>query len=121
MHYLKRNTKYSILAILVIVLSITISISTLAKTEINFSLYDNPQILTVPSIKLEPQTNNINNTSQSGLRRLLKISRPLVQKIINLKNELDCVKDPKDLLKIPELTNIDLREWVEEEIVITVE
>lgn len=43
MHYLKRNTKYSILAFLAIVLCITISISTLAKTEVYFSLYDNPQ------------------------------------------------------------------------------
>jgi len=43
MHHLKRNTKYSILAFLAIVLCITISISTLAKTEIYFSLYDNPQ------------------------------------------------------------------------------
>jgi len=43
MQYLKRNAKYSILAFLVIVLSITISISTLAKTEVYFSLYDNPQ------------------------------------------------------------------------------
>jgi phosphatidylserine/phosphatidylglycerophosphate/cardiolipin synthase-like enzyme len=43
MHYLKRNTKYSILAFLIIVLSITISISTLAKTEVYFSLSDNPQ------------------------------------------------------------------------------
>ena len=43
MQYLKRNAKYSILAFLVIVLSITISISTLAKTEVYFSLSDNPQ------------------------------------------------------------------------------
>jgi phosphatidylserine/phosphatidylglycerophosphate/cardiolipin synthase-like enzyme len=43
MHYLKRNTKYSLLAFLIIVLSITISISTLAKTEVYFSLYDHPQ------------------------------------------------------------------------------
>ena len=43
MHYLKRNTKYSILVFLVIVLCITISISTLAETEVYFSLYDNPQ------------------------------------------------------------------------------
>jgi len=43
MQYLKRNTKYSILVFLVIVLSITISISTLAKTEVYFSLSDNPQ------------------------------------------------------------------------------
>jgi len=46
MQYLKRNTKYSILAFLVIVLSVTISISTLAKTEVYFSLYDNPFLLT---------------------------------------------------------------------------
>ena len=53
MQYLKRNTKYSILAFLILLLSITISISTLAKTEVypacaclhadRFSLYDNPQ------------------------------------------------------------------------------
>ena len=43
MQYLKRNTKYSILAFLVLILSITISISSLAKTEVYFSLYDNPQ------------------------------------------------------------------------------
>jgi len=43
MQYLKRNTKFSILAFLIIVLSVTISISTFAKTEDYFSLYDNPQ------------------------------------------------------------------------------
>jgi len=42
MHYLKRNTKFSILAFLIIVLSVTISISTLAKTEFYFSLPGNP-------------------------------------------------------------------------------
>ena len=43
MHYLKRNTKYTILAFLILILSITISISSLAKTDIYFSLYDNPR------------------------------------------------------------------------------
>ena len=42
MQYLKRNTKFSILAFLIIVLSVTISIFTFAKTEDYFSLYDNP-------------------------------------------------------------------------------
>jgi len=42
-HYLKRNTKYSILAFLIILLCINISIPTLAKTEVYFSLSDNPQ------------------------------------------------------------------------------
>ena len=43
MQYLKRNTKLSILAFLIIVLSVSISISSLAKTEVYFSLYGNPQ------------------------------------------------------------------------------
>ena len=43
MHYLRKNTKLTILAFLVLILSITISISTLAKTEVYFSLSDNPQ------------------------------------------------------------------------------
>ena len=43
MHYSKKNTKYSILVFLVLILSVTISISTLAKTEVYFSLSDNPQ------------------------------------------------------------------------------
>jgi len=43
MHYLKKDTRFSILAFLVLILCITISISPLAKTEVYFSLSDNPQ------------------------------------------------------------------------------
>ena len=50
MHYLKKNTKYSILPFLILILSITISISTLAKTEVYFSLYDNPQKAIIKNI-----------------------------------------------------------------------
>jgi len=50
MNYLKRNTKFSILAFLIIVLSIAISVSTLAKTEVYFSLYDNPQKTIIKNI-----------------------------------------------------------------------
>ena len=50
MHYLKRNTKISILAFLIIVLSITISISSLAKTEAYFSFSDNPQKAIIKNI-----------------------------------------------------------------------
>ena len=50
MHYLKRNAKYSILAFLVLILSVTISISTLAKTEVYFSLSDNPQKAIIKNI-----------------------------------------------------------------------
>jgi len=265
MHYLKKNIKYSILAILVIVLSITVSISTLAKTKVYFSLYDNPRkeiikninqaeafiniamyiftdrdialplvkaqergvklrlyldqeqtvylysqsrflvqkgiktrissnnyimhnkfaiidnriLLTgsynwtfsanhrndenlmiiddpdviaryqnyfeklwfdkysaqrtralyknakvdflpvsLTSTKPESQTININTASKAELIKVLKISKPVARKIINLRNELDGFKEPKDLLQIPELTNIDLREWEGEGIII---
>ena len=50
MHYLKRNTRFSILAFLIIVLSITISISTLAKIEVYFSHSDNPQKAIIKNI-----------------------------------------------------------------------
>ena len=88
MQYLKRNTKYSIFAFLIIVLSITISISTLAKTEVYFSLYDNPQISSTTSLKPEVRTININTASQDELIKVLKISELLIQKIIVLRKEL---------------------------------
>ena len=82
MQYLKRNTKYSILAFLVIVLSIATSISTLAKTVVYFSLSDNPQILSTTSPETEVQTININTASQDELVKILKISERLARKII---------------------------------------
>jgi len=82
MQYLKRNTKYSIFTFLIIVLSITISISTLAKTEVYLSLYDNPQILSTASLKSEVQIIDINTASQDEFIKILQISEPLAQKII---------------------------------------
>jgi len=122
MHYLKRNTKYSILAFLVIVLSITISISTLAKTEVYFFLYDNSQILSSTSPKPEVQTLNINITSQDELIKILQISEPLAQKIIILRDSLSGgFKESKALLQLTEITNIDWEEWKEQGIIIIVD
>jgi len=124
MQYLKRNTKYSIFAFLVIVLSITISISTLAKTKVYFSLYDNPQILSTTSQKPEVQTINIDTATHDELIKILKINQPLAQKIIDLpfmsfprtresiilREELRGFKDSKDLFQLPELTSLDWKE-----------
>ena len=120
MQYFKRNTKYSILAFLIIVLSITISISTLAKTEVYFSLYDNPQILSTTSQKPEVQTININIESQDEFIKILQISKSLSQKIIALREEPGGFKDPKDLTQLSELTNLDWEKWEEKGIIITV-
>ena len=104
MQYLKRNTKYSIFAFLLIVLSITISLSTLAKTVVYFSLYDNPQILSTTSLKPEVQIINIKTASQDELIKILQISEPLAQKIIALRDSLSGgFKEPEDLLQLPGL------------------
>ena len=122
MQYFKRNTKYSIFAFLVIVLSITISIFTLAKTEVYLSLYDNPQILSTTSPKPEVQTISVNTASQDELIKILQISKPLAKKIITLRDSLSRgFKGPQGLLQLPELTNLNWKEWTEEGIVINVQ
>ena len=113
MQYLKRNTKYSILAFLIIVFSIIISISTLAKTEVYFSLYDNPQ---------KELIKNINHANTYiDIAMYIFSDDEIVKKIINLR-ESQCggFKNPKDILQLPELTNLDWREWEEEGIIISV-
>lgn len=126
MQYSKKNTIYSIFAFLVFVLSIIISIPTLAKTEVYFSLYDNPQILSATSLKPEVQTININTASQVELVKVLQIMEPIAQKIIAfpfmsfprtresiiLREELGGFKDPQDLLQLPELLNLNWKEWI---------
>ena len=97
MQYFKRNTKHSILAFLIIVLSITISISTLAKSEVYFSLYDNPQILSTTSPKPEVQIININTALQDKFVKILHIREPLARKIINLRDVLEGFKEPQEL------------------------
>ena len=131
MQYLKRNTKYGIFTFLIIVLSITISISTLAKTEAypacacthadRFSLYDNPQILSTTSPKPEVQTININSASQDEFIKILQISGPLARKIINVRDsQSGGFKEPKDFLQLPEITYLEWQEWEEERININV-
>jgi len=143
MQYLKRNAKYSILDFLIIVLSINISISTLAKTEVYFSLSDNPKkeiikninqpeafiniakVDFLPSsltpVKIEDKVININSASQEELTNILQISEPLAQKIIALREELGGFKEPQDLTQLPEITNLEWEEWKEQRIIINTE
>ncbi|HER24207.1 MAG TPA: hypothetical protein ENO17_04040 [Candidatus Atribacteria bacterium] len=131
MQYLKSNTKFSILAFLIIVLCITVSISTLAKSEVypacacmhadRFSLYDNPKILSTTSPKPEVQTININPASQDELIKALRVSEPLAQKIVTLRDSISGgFKEPQDLLQLPEITKLEWKEWEEEGIIINI-
>lgn len=84
------------------------------KVNINFPLTH------VNSSNLGNKTININSVSQDELVKALQISEPLAQKIIDLREKLKGFKDPKYLLQLPELTNLDWQEWEEQGIIITV-
>ena len=86
MQYLKRNTKYGIFTFLIIVLSITISISPLAKTEVypacaclhadRFSLYDNSPKEIIKNI----------NQAQAFINIAMYVFLPPAQKIFTLRD-----------------------------------
>ena len=121
MQYLKRNTKYSILAFLVLILSITISISTLAKTEVypacaclhadRFSLSDNPQKEIIKNI----------NQAQASINIEMYAFPSPAQKIITLREELGGFKELQNFAQIPEISNLEWEEWKEQGIVISSE
>jgi phosphatidylserine/phosphatidylglycerophosphate/cardiolipin synthase-like enzyme len=62
---------------------------------------------------------NINSASQEELTRILQISDPLARKIITLREKLGKFKEPKDLTQLPELTNLEWKEWKEQGTIIT--
>ena len=73
------------------------------------------------SVKMEDKVININSASPEELTSILQISEPLAQKIIALKDDLGGFKDPQELTQIPEITNLEWKEWIQEGIVITVQ
>ena len=111
MQYLKRNTRFSILAFLIIVLSITISISTLAKTEVYFSLCDNLQKTIIKNI----------NQAHTFINIAIYVFPPPAREIITLRDELGGFKELQALIQLPEITNLEWKEWEEEGIVIIVD
>ena len=50
MHYFKTKTKFTIIALTIIILTLTLCLSSLAKTEVYFSLSDNPQKAIIKNI-----------------------------------------------------------------------
>jgi len=80
-------------------------------------------ILTVfpPPVQSKTKIININSASLEKLTRILQISQPLSQKIITLRDSLSGgFKELKDLLQLPELTNLEWEEWEEEGIIVTI-
>ena len=73
------------------------------------------------SVNTEDKVININSASPEEFTSILQISEPLAQKIIALREELEGFKDPQDLTKLLEITNLEWEEWEEEGIVINIE
>ena len=107
----KKRIKLTIILLLTTILISHFFLISLAKTEVYFSLYDILQILSTTSPKSEVQTININTASQDELIKILQISEPLAQKVIALREELGGFKDLQTLTQLPEITNIDCKEW----------
>ena len=51
----------------------------------------------------------------------MQISEPLAQKILALREEMRGFKDQQDLIQLPEITNLERKEWKEQGIVINIE
>jgi len=128
----KRQIKLTIIFLLTTILVSQFFLISLAKTEVYFSLFYNSISSALQKTKV--QTININSAFQEELTNILQISEPLAQKMITLpfmsfprtresiilREELVGFKEPKDLIQLPELTNLEWREWEEEGITITI-
>jgi phosphatidylserine/phosphatidylglycerophosphate/cardiolipin synthase-like enzyme len=73
-----------------------------------------------PPAQTGPKVININSALPEELTKILQISEPLAQKIIALREELKGFKEPQNLAQLPEITNLEWKEWEEEGIIITV-
>jgi len=74
-----------------------------------------------PPGQAETKVININTASPEELIQVLKISEPLAQKIIALRTELGGFKEPENITRLPEITNLEWEEWAEAGIKITIE
>jgi len=112
----KRQIKLTIILLLTTILISHFFLISLAKTEVYFSFFYNSisPVLQKPKDK----TININSASPEELISILHISEPLARKIIKLReSQCDGFKEPKNLLQLPELTNIEWKEWKEQGII----
>jgi len=84
-------------------------------------LFDKAKIYFLPtsptSTNTEDKVININSASKEKLTSILQISDSLAQKIITLRDELGGFKEPEDLTQLPEITNLEWKEWKEEGII----
>ena len=92
----------------------TLQLYQIAKVDFSFLSNDSP--------KQKVQTININIVFQDEFIKILHISEPPARKIITLRDSLNGgFNEPKDLLQLSELTNLDWQECEKEGIIFSVE
>ncbi len=133
----KIQIKLTIILLLTTILISQFFLISLAKTEIYFSFYDDPETVIIKKInkvgqdlpclfsttmKGEPEKKiiNIGTAYLEEFLQVLQISKPLIQKIIILREELEGFKEPIDFTQLSGITNLEWKEWKEEGIEITV-
>ncbi len=114
----KRQIKLTTILLLTIILISQFFLISLAKTEVYFSFFYNS--ISPALQKPEDKTININSASLEEFTSILQISEALAWKIITLREELGGFKEPQGLTQLPEITNLEWKEWEEEGIEITV-
>ncbi len=114
----KRQIKLTTILLLTTILISQFFLISLAKTEVYLSFFYNS--ISPALQKPEDKTININSASQEELTIILQISKPLAQKIIALREELEGFKEPIDLTQLPKITNLEWKEWTEEGITIAI-
>jgi len=107
-----RQIKLTIILFLTIILISQFFLISLAKTEVYFSLSDNPQKAIIKNI----------NQAHAFISIAMYVFPSHAQEIITLRDSLyGGFNELKDILQLPELTNLDWREWKEEGIIINIE
>jgi len=123
----KRQIKLTIILLLTIILISQFFLISLAKTEVYFSLYDDPETAIIENInkvgqelpyfftttiEVEPEKKiiNINITSLEKFIQVLGVSEHTAKRIIELRCDMGGFKDPKDITKLIEISTIELEE-----------
>ncbi|MBA7559255.1 hypothetical protein ES695_18950 [Candidatus Atribacteria bacterium 1244-E10-H5-B2] len=133
----KRQIKLTTILLLTIIVIFQFFLISLAKTEVYFSLYDDPETVIIKNInkagqelpyfftttievELEKEIININTAFLENFIQVLGVSEHTAKRIIELRDKLGEFKEPQGLTQLPEITNLEWEEWEEEGVTITI-
>jgi len=134
----KIQIKLPIILLLTVILISQFFLISLAKIDVYFSLYDDPETLIIKNInkvgqelpyffsntiegKPEKKIINVDTAFLEDFIQILGVSEHTAKRIIELRYGMGGFKDLKDITKLIEIGTIEWEEWIEEGIIINVE